>query len=220
MSEHVRPAPFFIADNRALDFLNSVVSPSGTEIEWLSNGSDLLDWLEQARLVSVAELKPFRNKKYLHACDAVAAQARELREWIRTFVMAYAGRSVDEAALSKLDFINKLLERGSSFNQINLSPLTENNHENGSSPLQCQRKYRYQEPQDLLIPIADVMSELLCEVNFWHVKQCEGPTCTMMFNDVSKNHRRRWCMMSVCGNRAKAAQHRARKKSAHTENKP
>jgi predicted RNA-binding Zn ribbon-like protein len=28
--------------------------------------------------------------------------------------------------------------------------------------------------------------------------------------DVSKAHGRRWCSMTICGNRAKAAAHRAR----------
>ncbi|WP_443691321.1 CGNR zinc finger domain-containing protein [Pseudomonas sp.] len=37
------------------------------------------------------------------------------------------------------------------------------------------------------------------------IKQCEG--CTWLFIDTSKNHRRRWCSMATCGNRAKAQRH-------------
>jgi predicted RNA-binding Zn ribbon-like protein len=33
----------------------------------------------------------------------------------------------------------------------------------------------------------------------------------MYFLDVSKNRKRRWCSMSICGNRAKAATHRKAK---------
>ncbi|MEL6323421.1 MAG: CGNR zinc finger domain-containing protein, partial [Pseudomonadota bacterium] len=42
----------------------------------------------------------------------------------------------------------------------------------------------------------------------------EGPTCTLYFHDVSKNHKRRWCSMDICGNRAKAAAHRKARKAA------
>ena len=46
-----RPAPFFIGDDLALDFLNSVAVPSGRAIEWLEDGHDLVTWLEQAHAV-------------------------------------------------------------------------------------------------------------------------------------------------------------------------
>jgi predicted RNA-binding Zn ribbon-like protein len=32
-----------------------------------------------------------------------------------------------------------------------------------------------------------------------------------VFHDFTKAHTRRWCRMAVCGNRAKAAAHRARR---------
>ncbi len=46
MTETARPEPFFIADDHALDLLNSVAAPWGTEIEWLGDGRDLLAWLD------------------------------------------------------------------------------------------------------------------------------------------------------------------------------
>jgi predicted RNA-binding Zn ribbon-like protein len=42
------------------------------------------------------------------------------------------------------------------------------------------------------------------------VRRCAGPTCVLLFLDVSKSGRRRWCDMAVCGNRAKVAAHHAR----------
>ncbi len=38
------------------------------------------------------------------------------------------------------------------------------------------------------------------------LKKCEG--CTWLFIDGSKNHRRRWCVMSTCGSRCKAQRFR------------
>jgi predicted RNA-binding Zn ribbon-like protein len=42
------------------------------------------------------------------------------------------------------------------------------------------------------------------------VRRCAGATCVLLFLDVSKSGRRRWCDMAVCGNRAKVAAHHAR----------
>jgi predicted RNA-binding Zn ribbon-like protein len=42
------------------------------------------------------------------------------------------------------------------------------------------------------------------------IRRCAGPTCGLLFLDVSKSGRRRWCDMAICGNRAKAAAHQAR----------
>ncbi|MGH9215099.1 MAG: CGNR zinc finger domain-containing protein [Acidimicrobiales bacterium] len=42
------------------------------------------------------------------------------------------------------------------------------------------------------------------------IRRCAGPTCVLLFLDVSKSGRRRWCDMAVCGNRAKVAAHQAR----------
>jgi hypothetical protein len=40
-----RPPPMFVADAPALDFLNTTAEPSGSAVEWLENGDDLLAWL-------------------------------------------------------------------------------------------------------------------------------------------------------------------------------
>lgn len=44
------------------------------------------------------------------------------------------------------------------------------------------------------------------------LKQCEGSRCSLLFVDTSRSGRRRWCSMERCGNRAKVAAHRRRRK--------
>lgn len=44
------------------------------------------------------------------------------------------------------------------------------------------------------------------------IRTCARPECVLMFLDTSKSGRRRWCDMTTCGNRAKAAAHYARSK--------
>jgi predicted RNA-binding Zn ribbon-like protein len=46
------------------------------------------------------------------------------------------------------------------------------------------------------------------------IRRCAGPACVLLFLDVSKSGRRRWCDMAVCGNRAKVAAHHARTRAS------
>ena len=46
------------------------------------------------------------------------------------------------------------------------------------------------------------------------LKRCEGSRCALLFVDTSRSGRRRWCSMERCGNRAKVAAHRRRRKDS------
>lgn len=46
------------------------------------------------------------------------------------------------------------------------------------------------------------------------MRRWRSPTCTLMFADHTRRRARRWCSMSACGNRAKQAAHRERRKAA------
>ena len=81
-----RPPPFFIADNRGLDFLNTIAVPVETKVEWLTSGEDLLSWLQQSKLVADDVLDAFRKSAVLGELDGIAAQARALRDWFKPFV--------------------------------------------------------------------------------------------------------------------------------------
>lgn len=47
------------------------------------------------------------------------------------------------------------------------------------------------------------------------LKMCNSDRCRMLFLDCSPGNRRRWCAMSICGNRSKVARHRERLGSVH-----
>ena len=56
----------------------------------------------------------------------------------------------------------------------------------------------------MLWPVSRAAAELLTGAEIDHVRQCASETCSWLFLDRSKNHRRRWCDMKICGNRDKA----------------
>lgn len=43
------------------------------------------------------------------------------------------------------------------------------------------------------------------------IRRCEHPDCVLWYFDSSRSGTRRWCSMSVCGNRAKATRHYRRR---------
>ena len=197
-------SPFFIADSLGLDFLNSVATPVDVPIDWIDGGEGLMSWLEQSCLVPADVLGALRERAMPGEIDRLAAQARSLREWFRTFVRERKGRPLAAADLKELEPLNMLLARDEGFGKI--AALA---HE-GAVVLRFERSRRWASPESLLLPIGEILAKLVCEEDFSYVKACEGPTCTLMFADHTRGHGRRWCSMSACGNRAKQAAHRNR----------
>jgi predicted RNA-binding Zn ribbon-like protein len=203
-----QPIPaLFIADSPGLDFLNSVATPVDTPIDWLEDGEGLLRWLGQAKLVPDDVLDSIRARAIPGEIDRLAAQARSLREWFRTFVRAHKGHPLKAADLSELAPLNELLKRDEAFDEIVVRDADD------TSAFRLATSRRWASPETLLIPIAESLARLICEEDFSHVKACEGPVCTLLFADHTRGHARRWCAMSMCGNRAKQAAHRRRLKA-------
>jgi predicted RNA-binding Zn ribbon-like protein len=209
-----RPPPLFIADHLGLDFLNTMAVPVDIEVEWLTNGEDLLAWLKQARLVPSSVLDALRNSARPGELDVVAAQARGLRDWFKPFVYKHIGRPLKPGALRQLEPLNELLARDEEFGQIVVRDrLHEQDHaqeKREASGLAWRRQRRWQSAESLLFPLARSLADLVCTEDFTHVKACEGPSCTLLFADRTRGSVRRWCSMAVCGNRAKQAAYRER----------
>jgi len=207
MASGQQPA-IFIADAAALDFVNSIATPTDTEIDWIENGEGFLGWLEQAQLVPPEALKALRAQAMPGEFDGVAAQARSLRKWFRKFVYDRKGRPLRADDLKDLAPLNRLLERDERFSRI----VAGHHHGNGSG-LELRSTRRWKSPESLLLPIGAVLAKFVCEEDFSNVKACKGPTCTLLFADHTRGRARRWCSMAICGNRAKQAAHRQRLRS-------
>lgn len=194
----------FVADTLGLDFLNSVATPVDVPVDWIEDGEGLLCWLEQASLVPAEALAAIRKLALPGELDKVADQARNLREWFRNFVNAHKGRPLTPDAIDELEPLNRLLARDESFNR--LVPREDR------TGLDFQPARRWRAPDSLLLPIAEALGRFVCTEDFSDVKACEGHACTLLFVDHTRGHRRRWCSMAMCGNRAKQAAHRHRLK--------
>jgi predicted RNA-binding Zn ribbon-like protein len=65
---------------------------------------------------------------------------------------------------------------------------------------------------DALARLCDPLVSELTNGDPERIRICDNDTCRWVFFDTSRTARRRWCDMATCGNRAKAARHRARAK--------
>lgn len=181
----------FLADHRALDFLNTVTRVDGPQRDLWQSDDDIRRWLAEAG---------FPVDK--HATDGTPGEllkeARLLRETIRALVaQKKAGEAIDPLPL------NHYLASVSSIKKL----VTD---ENGG--LQVETCYTGQTPTRLLGPVAELAAGLIAREPFELVRQCEHPDCILWFYDRTKSHRRRWCSMALCGNRAKVAKFRQQQK--------
>jgi predicted RNA-binding Zn ribbon-like protein len=186
------------------------------EVEWLASGEDLLAWIKQAGLVPDDVLNNFRKRALPGELDAIAAQARALRDWFKPLVYKHKGKPIGPHVLRQLEPLNQLLARDEAFGQIVVRDRRyeqEHGHGRGTRPrsgLAWRPQRRWQSPESLLVPLARSLADLVCTEDFTDVKACEGPDCTLLFVDRTRGRARRWCSMAVCGNRAKQAAHRKR----------
>jgi len=199
-----RPPPFLVGDHLALDFLNTTAAPKGKPVEWLATGADLIDWLVAANVVTACQAAELAEKWPQHAFDDVAAEARTLREWFRDVVTRIEAHGRGALTVSDVERLNALLPLDAKVRRIELG--------DGGEPFRVRNRRIINGPRDILGPVVGAMADLLEDGDFSLIRQCENPPCTLWFYDRTKGHRRRWCSPAVCGNRAKVAAFRLRKR--------
>jgi predicted RNA-binding Zn ribbon-like protein len=194
-----------VGDHLALDFLNSIASPQGEELEWIPDGPALLQWLEDS-----GKIQPDEHSAALKAClkaelDNVAEEARELREWFRRLLIRLKERGTSAISQRDIDKLNNNLAAGTFSRHL----------ERGKdSRLGLVWKNDSSGGRMFLAPLAEAIAELLCEEDLGLVSKCGGPGCTLWFCDRTKSHHRRWCSQAVCGNRVRVNAFRQRNRTS------
>ena len=188
------PAPYVIADHKGVELMNSIGARYGTEMDWLQNGDELLHWMQAVALLTVDEAKSVRKALDQAALDDAARQLRDLREQLRA--------AVPDLGADFVGAINAALAAAPGQHEIRLD-------ETGQPALV------FVQPLDtvnsLVARAAIELADLVCLQQPDRLRKCGNPQCGYWFRDTSRNNRRRWCSMAVCGNRTKVQAHRARK---------
>lgn len=206
-----RPAPIFVGESPALDFLNSIAAPKGSMIDWLETEASVLDWFEMSGLCGKAELARLRDGSNAADLTKVLQDLHAFRDLFRGFINEAAGKETAPISDLLVKEINDILLGGMLTMQIVETTQDRTGSIGSAQTHALKTQFELRTPRDLLVRIAAACAKLICETDFSCIRNCEGPTCTMYFLDVSKNRKRRWCSMSICGNRAKAAAHRKAK---------
>ncbi len=199
------PPPVLTADHAAVDLLNSVGAPWGAHLDWLESGADLVDWMAQAGLVSAPDADRLKASASAASLDAAAQEARELRELLRGHLTSPSRQLIER--------LNHWLEHVAYDTRIVHDDWPAYFQDQPTSTPRLQVSVRIETADDLLAVLARSIADLLCNTDRDRTRGCDGPSCTFWFHDITKNNSRRWCSMAICGNRAKAAAHRARRKS-------
>ena len=183
------------------DFLNTAeLDGGGHPIEHLVTLVDATGWLEGHGLLHPTKRRPLDASPRARA-EELVAHVRAVRSGLREVVEAVvAGRPVDAQALAT---VNAILRARSAVELVPDQGGVALAHRHVGDPL-----------DDALAAVAEPLVAVIAAGDIDRLRICANDGCRWVFQDSSRTGRRRWCSMASCGNRAKAARHRERKRAA------
>jgi predicted RNA-binding Zn ribbon-like protein len=194
-----------IAGDLALNFANSE-SGRGfpSRQDHLQAPVHVADWLQHAGALDAAAAAELRARLAADPAfaEALLVEARRLRDDVHAVAAAIARRV--EPPPAALDDLAALYARWLAAAQL--------------APDGARRGWRWRFADAPLAaalgPVALAAVSLVAERDPMRIKECGGVACGWLFYDETKNNRRRWCEMEVCGNRAKQRRRAARGREA------
>ncbi len=188
------------AEELFIRFANTLELSRGATIEHLPDVDALVGWLREAQLISgrgrAAEAGRLRREPKEGARRL--QRFRRLRDVLRAVAVDIDERGNPSPA--HLGELNHILRHGLHYHQLRHAP-------GGTSYAVAQVGDRLDQAR---AAIAESFAEFLAAGRADRLRVCANPGCRYLFVDHSPTGRRRWCDMRTCGNRAKAARHRAR----------
>ena len=194
---HDRQPYAFVAERLWLDFVNTDTGARGTDP--LHDFERFARWLASAHVFDADRAATMQRRAIQQPAGALAvlADARRMRAVLRT--LAERGAVLGDARTAALAEINRILGRSAGTRRIEMR--ADGSFARAFVPVGDAFA-------GLLIPIVESAADALILDELPRVRRCADPRCGRVFQDATKNGRRRWCDMATCGNRAKAARHR------------
>ena len=186
-----------------LAFINTLELDKGVWVDHLDSPIVALDWLiahdlmhreAMIALVDRVEAEPEYGTKLLGRIRKVRAAMRELVD-----------ASVERRAPSftALDEVNRALRTHYVTILVPSADGVHMGHKHEGDPI-----------DGALARLTESVARYLGEGKTDRLRVCASETCQWAFFDNSRTAKRKWCDMTTCGNRAKAARHRERRKVA------
>ena len=183
-----------VAGNAALDLTNTLdwrYDPAHL-VDLIPDYSRFLAFCQQAGVIAPQDARYLIN----HTSGALAKRALgrvlDLRETLYAlFLCAVRGERPSDRIIKRL---NVFLNEASSVNALSWN----------DGRFRRVRAAPANSPLEPLWRILEVGADLLSSPEVEKVRECGEESCKWLFLDTSRNRARRWCDMSICGNRAKA----------------
>ena len=196
-----KPSARVSSELLVLDFLNAIEWSRRDKAEPNCDNEKLLRWMEEAELVPPDTIRTMRSRAAPGELEAVTVQAKALGTWFQAFVDDFKGKPLPPNVIQHLQPLNRILQRDVQVLQIDVRDNL--NDRIAGSGLKWSTKRIWRSSDMLLLPIAQMMAQLICTEDFSNVRACEGPNCGRLFLDRTQGRPRRWCSMAACGNRAR-----------------
>ena len=179
------------------DFLNLDGTGNGSRIDLDLDAA--LDWFVDRAVIHGEGADRLRTQAALkpHAATRDLTRVRALRDALRE--VAYSIAEERGPSPGALDTVNRALHARQVIELVPSADGISVDHRHVGDPI-----------DDALARLADPLVRELTSGQPERIKICDDSTCRFVFYDTSPTGRRRWCDMATCGNRAKAARHRAR----------
>jgi|SRR5215469_12733230 len=179
----------FVGGRLALDFVNIV--PTDKALSW----EHLIAFLESAGIVTAergSELLAL-NRSDLQSAESLLGKAQRLGAALRMAFVALLRKQ--RIHREWIECVNEILR------------VTEGHDELVSSDHSWEIEFVARESglEWLLAAVARSAAEIIAEGSQARLRICANPHCGLFFYDTSRTHQRRWCSMTVCGNRHKVA---------------
>jgi predicted RNA-binding Zn ribbon-like protein len=176
----------------ALDLANTVVPSRHGPIDLLRTPDDVATWLVAVGIDAGGTMRPPTERRIL------LDEALRLRGAVDRLLRGIAAsQPVDEAAVFALD---RVLASARATTHVFVV----------YGAVASEAVDEALMPAGVLAPAARAALRLVAEADPGRLRSCAADDCTRWFLDTSRSGRRRWCSMTSCGNRAKAARFRRR----------
>jgi predicted RNA-binding Zn ribbon-like protein len=184
-----------------LEFVNTDLSAQPPRGDLVRSFEALLAWLSSRGAIDEERAGGIARRAKLQPAAAAASlvDARRVRAALRALAErgATSNRIQDDAVVE----INRVLGRSAGTRRI------DRHSDNSLVRTFVPTGDAF---AGLMIPIVESAADSLVADELPRIRRCADPVCQRVFFDATRNGLRRWCDMGTCGNRAKAARHRAK----------
>jgi len=184
----------------ALDFVNTLEYDKGESEEHLTDVPTAVLWLQEHALLHREMVGALLDRYQDKDEDTLLQRIRRVRDALRELLDATVEERPPET--SALREVNKALRAQYLIELIPASDGVSLDHRHEGDPV-----------SGAMARLAEAVARELTQGEAKRMRICANEECRWVFRDFSPAGRRKWCDMSTCGNRAKAARHRERQKA-------